>query len=110
METVHIQLPAILMEQIKQKLFSEEAINQAFSEAIQMWLEKQSEIETKEKALQMLRQAGLVMTSGRQRTFAEAIITTLHPKDVPTHAKVKASLAKLKTPLSEEIINMRGER
>ena len=69
------------------------------------------EIETEEKALQMLRQAELVMTSERQRTFAEALMATLHPKEqVYTRAKVKASLAKLETPLSEEILNLRGER
>ena len=37
METVQIQLPPTLVEQIKQELSSDEAISQAFAEAIQMW-------------------------------------------------------------------------
>jgi hypothetical protein len=64
----------------------------------------------KEKARQVLMEAGLIMTSESQRTLAETMMAKLHVKGIPTRARVRASLAKLKTPLSAEIIAMRGER
>ena len=64
----------------------------------------------KEKVLQTLRQASVIMTSERQRTFAEAIISTLPLEKSPTRSQVEASLSQLKIPLSTEILNIRGDR
>jgi len=64
----------------------------------------------REKILKTLRDAGLIMSSERQRAFAQAMIAALPPGPTPTRAQVEAALAKLKVPLSEEIIAMRGER
>ena len=64
----------------------------------------------KEKVLQALRQAGVVMASETQRAFAEAIISTLPLEKSPTRSQVEASLSKLRIPLSTEILNMRGDR
>ncbi len=112
METVQIQLPPALLQQVHQEVSSAEALSLVVAEALQMWLEKRSKMATEEeKALQTLRQAGLVMTSERQRAFAEGIMATLPRKGgTSTRAQVEASLAKLQIPLSEEIIAMRGER
>lgn len=70
----------------------------------------QEEKAEKEKVLQTLRQAGVIMASERQRAFAEAIISTLPLEKSPTRAQVEASLTKLRVPLSIEILNMRGDR
>ena len=56
--------------------------------------------------LQILRQAGLVMESERQRASADALMATLSLKDLPTRDQVRAALSKLRVPLSEEIIAM----
>lgn len=111
METVQIQLPLALVQQYSKKCLHNEALSQVVAEAIQMWLERRSEGKGERgDALQALRQAGLVMDSERQRALAEAMMAPLPLKEAPTRAQVEDSLAKLKVPLSEEIIAMRGER
>lgn len=111
METVQIQLPHSLVQQMQQEVASDEALSQVVAEAIRMWLERRREREKgrKGKILQTLRQAGVVMDSGNQRALAEAIMSTLPLKKGVTRAQVEASLARLKVPLSEEIIAMRGD-
>jgi hypothetical protein len=111
LETIQVQLPLALVQQIQQEMPSDEALSQVIAEAIKMWLERRSEGKgEKGDALRTLRQAGLVMDSERQRALAEAMMASLPLKEAPTRAQVEASLAKLKVPLSEEIIAMRGER
>lgn len=111
METIEIQLPPTLMQRIRQEVSSDEALSQVVSEAIQRWLERGREEKTeKEKGLQTLRQAGVVMDSARQRAWTEATMATLPMEKPPTRAQVEASLARLSVPLSAEIIAMRGKR
>jgi len=111
METLQIQLPFSLAQRIRQKARSAEALNRVVAEAIQQWLDNgHKEKVDREKVLKMLRDAGLIMSSERQRAFAQAMITALPPRVTPTRAQVEAALAELKVPLSEEIITMRGER
>jgi Arc/MetJ-type ribon-helix-helix transcriptional regulator len=111
METVQIQLPPPLVQRIRQEISSDEALSQVVAEAIQMWLERRREEKVeKEKVLQTLRQAGVVIASERQRALAEAMMATLPIEKAPTRAQVEASLAKLRVPLSAEIIAMRGKR
>ncbi len=108
METIQIQLSPTLVQQIQWAAPSGKTLNQIVAEAIQMWLERQREEKnTQESVLQVLRQAGVVMTSERQRTLAKAMMAPLSLEETPTRAQVEASLAKLKVPLSEEIIAMR---
>lgn len=111
METVEIQLPDTLVQEIQQKVSSDEALSQVVVESLQMWLEQRRKKKgEKGKALQALRQAGMVMDADRQRASAEAMIVPLSGKgEIPTHAQVEASLAKMKVPLFEEIIAMRKE-
>lgn len=110
METVQVQLPLSLAQQIRQIALSNEALNRVVAEAIQQWLaNRQKKQVDREKVLKTLRDAGLIMSSERQRTFAQAMIAALPPRPTPTRAQVEVALAKLKTPLSEEIIAMRGE-
>jgi len=111
METVQIQLPLALVQRIRLEISSDEALSQVVAEALQMWLERQRRGKIKkEKVLQTLRQAGVVMASERQRALVEAMMPALPPDEVPTRAQVEAALATLKVPLSAEIIAMRGER
>lgn len=111
METVQIQLPLALVQQIQQEIPSDETLNQIIAEAIQMWLERRREgKDERENALRALRRAGVVMDSERQRALAEAMMAPLPLKKAPTPVQVEASLSRLKVPLSEEIIAMRGER
>jgi len=111
METVQIQLPPPLAQRIRQEISSDETLSQVVAEAIQMWLERRQEEKVdKEKVLQTLRQTGVVITSERQRALAEAMMATLPVKKAPTRTQVEASLAKLRVPLSAEIIAMRGKR
>lgn len=111
METVQIQLPLALVQQIQQEIPSTEALSQVIVEAVQMWLERRREGKSeREDALQILRQVGVVMGSERQLALAEAMMAPLSLEEAPTRAQVEDSLAKLKVPLSKEIIAMRGER
>ncbi len=113
METVQIQLPFPLAQRMRQKARSADALNRIVAEAIQNWLDDGREEKVdREKVLKTLRDAGLIMSSERQRTFAQAMITALPPRitPTPTRTQVEAALAELKVPLSEEIITMRGER
>ena len=116
METVQIQLSHTLVEQIQLEMspaeaLSTEALNQVVADAIGLWLEKQQEKKAaKSKALQLLRQAGMVMDAEWQRASAASMLTPLSGKgEMPSHAQVEAALAKVKTPLSEEIIAMRKD-
>lgn len=111
METVQVQLPLLLAQQIRAIAFSNEALNRVFAEAIQQWLANQREKQADRKVIiKTLRDAGVIMSSERQRTFAQAMIAALPPRPTPSRAQVEAGLAGLKVPLSEEIIAMRGER
>lgn len=64
----------------------------------------------REKIVQTLRQAGMIMASEEQRASAEAMMAALCVEETPSRNEVEASLARLKVPLSAEIIAMRGER
>ncbi len=111
METVQIQLPPSLVQQMRQEVASDEALSQVVAEAIQMWLERRGKRKVKKgKVLQTLRQAGVVMNLENQRALAETMMSTLPLKKGVTRAQVEASLARLKVPLSEDIIAMRGVR
>ncbi len=59
--------------------------------------------------LQALRASGLVMTLEKQRALADAMMSPLHLGGIPGRQDLEAVLARLKIPLSEEIIIMRGE-
>ncbi|MBC8448860.1 MAG: hypothetical protein H8D78_14015 [Chloroflexi bacterium] len=111
METIQIQLPPTLVRQMRQELSADEVPSWVIAEAIQLWLGRQQKVKAeKTKTLRILRQAGVVMTSERQRASAEAMMDTLSLKEVPPRAQVEAVLARLRVPLSTEIIAMRGER
>ncbi len=111
METVQIQLAPTLLQRLQQEISPNKPIGQIIAEAVQMWLEKrQEEKSNDERVLQVLRHAGLIMTPERQRALAESIMSKLALKETPTLAQAEAALSKLKVPLSEEIIAMRGER
>ena len=111
METIQIQLPTPLAQLIQREFPSSETLSQIFTEALRQWLDRRGEKSEKEKAQDALRAAGLIMPANEQRAFAETLLNTL-PQRTGTAdlARVRASLAKLKVPLSEEILAMRGER
>ncbi len=111
METVQIQLPSKLAERIRREMPTDEALSKFVAEAIQLRLEKQQEEKTdREKALHALRQAGFVMSAERQRSMAEDLLAKLSLPKTTNRAEVETALAKLKVPLSDEIISMRGDR
>jgi hypothetical protein len=49
------------------------------------------------------------MTLEKQRALADAMMSPLHLGGMPGREDLEAVLARLKVPLSEEIIIMRGE-
>lgn len=111
METFQVELPLSLAQRIRHVARSHDALNRVMVEALQNWLAHEDEGKAdRETVLKALRAAGLVMSSERQRAFAESMITMLPPRVPPSRTEVEAALAKLKVPLSEEIIAMRGER
>ncbi len=112
METVQIQLPVTLAQQIQQTKPSDKTVEQIFTEAVQLWLNVQQQkiIKTEaEKTLQFLRQSGLVMSQERQSAFAQSVKATLETNEKPDRVEVEAALANFTPPLSEEIIAMREE-
>ena len=110
MESVQLQLPSDLLQQVRQEIPSEATLSQVVAEAIHMWLEKRlSERSRQAHVLQTLRHSGLVMTLEKQRALADAIMSPLHLGGMPGREDLEAVLARLKVPLSEEIIIMRGE-
>lgn len=110
MESVQLELPSDLLQQVRQEIPSEAALSQVVTEAIHMWLEKRlSERSRQEHVLQTLRHSGLVMTLEKQRALADAMMSPLHLAEMPGREELEAALSRLKVPLSEEIIIMRGE-
>jgi hypothetical protein len=110
-EAVQVHLPPELLQRVRQEVPSEEALDQVLAEAVQLWLEKRrAEKQQQAQGVQLLRQAGLAMEAHRQRALAEALLSPLRPEKPPSRDQVEAALARLKVPLSEEIIAMRGER
>ncbi len=111
-ETIHIQLPPALLQQVRQKAESgETTTGQIFTEALQIWLERDKKRRNKENnALNMLRKSGIVMSHDQQHRMAENIRKNLKISERSDSEQVRAVLSKLRTPLSEEIIAMRGER
>ena len=111
MEAVQVQLPSELVHRLRQEIASDEALNQVIVEAVQMWLDKRhTEKAQKERALRLLREAGLVMDETRQQALADAMMPTLRAAEALSREQVEAALSRLKVPLSEELIAMRGER
>ncbi len=111
METVQVQLPPELVQRLRKELPADAALSQIVVEAVQMWLEKRrTEKAQKAQGLHILRQAGLAMDGARQRALVDAIMPTLRAEEAPSREQVEAALARLKVPLSEEIMAMRGER
>ena len=111
MEAVQVQLPPELMQRLRQEIASEAMLSQVVAEAVHMWLEKRrTEKAQKDQSLAMLRAAGLAMDGARQRELADALIPPLRTEDMPSREQVEAILSRLKVPLSEEVIAMRGER
>ena len=111
-ETIHIQLPPALLQQVRQKAESgETTTGQIFTEALQIWLERDKKRRNKENnALNMLRKSGIVMTRDQHHQMADKIISSLNISEIPDLKQARTALSKLRTPLSEEIIAMRGAR
>ena len=110
MESVQLELPSDLLQQVRQEIPSEAALSQVVAEAIHLWLEKRlSEKSRREHVLQTLRDSYLVMTLENQRALTDAMMSRLHLGGKPGREDLEAVLARLKVPLSEEIIIMRGE-
>ena len=111
MDTLQVQLPPELVQRLRKELPSDAELSQVVVEAVQMWLEKRRTEKTqKAQGLHILRQAGLAMDGARQRALVDAIMPTLRAEEAPSREQVEAALARLKVPLSEEIMAMRGER
>jgi len=111
METVQVQLPMPLAQRVRQASRSGEALNRVVAEALEQWLDHEHEEKAdREQILKTLREAGLIMSSERQRAFAETMLNALPFRPAPNRERVEAALAKFQVPLSEEIIAMRGER
>ena len=110
MESVRVEWPFALLRQVRQAIPSDAALSQVVAEAIQMWLEKRlSERSRQERVLQTLRLSGLVMTLEKQRALADSMMSPLHVGGMPGREDLEAVFARLKVPLSEEIVIMRGE-
>ncbi len=110
MEAVQVQLPPELVQRLRQEVASEEALSQVVAEAVQMWLERRhAEKVQKDVGLRLLRDAGLAMDGARQRALADAILPPLRAEAIPSREQVETALSRLKVPLSEEIVTMRGE-
>jgi len=111
METVQIQLPPNIAQRIRQEIHDNQSLNHVVVEAINLWLRQRraKKLEV-EKGLQSLREAGLVMTSEKQRALTEAMMASISSNQNPSREEVENSLSNLKVSLSAEIDTMRGER
>ncbi len=110
MESVQVELPSDLLQQVRRQIPSDAALSQVVAEAMYMWLEKRlSERTRKERVWHTLRESGLVMTLEKQQALADAMMSPLHLGETPNREALETVLARLKVPLSEEIIVMRGE-
>ena len=111
MDTIQIQLPRTLVQRFRQVVSSDEPLDQVVTDAIEAWLPKRRGEKTdSEKEIETLRSAGVTMASERQQAMARSMIARLSVERIPSRTEVAALLSKLRVPLSEEIIAMRGER
>lgn len=112
MYRVTIRLPDTLAKQISEQGLTGKSLDRFVSDALQIKLrERGKQRREKQKALKVLRKAGLVLSAPAQREFAQAVLARLPAHKEPiTREQVEKSLAKLQSPLSAEILAMRGER
>ena len=111
MEVLQVELPRELVQRLRQEMAADDVLSQVIAEAVQLWLERRhaEKVQT-ERGLHVLRQAGLVMDGARQRALADAMMPTRRSEGKPSREQVEEALSRLKVPLSEEILAMRGER
>ncbi len=107
-----IRLPNALAKQIREQGLAGQSLDRFVADALQIKMrERVKQHKAKQKALKVLRQAGLVLPSSAQRDFADAVLMRLPTRKEPvTRSQVEKSLDKLQSPLSAEILAMRGER
>jgi len=110
MEPVQVELPSDLLQQLRQEIPSDAALSQVVAEAIHMWLEKRlAEKSKNERVLETLRKSGLVMTLAKQQALADTMLRLLPLGEMPNREELESILGRLKVPLLEEIIVMRGQ-
>jgi len=110
LEAIQIQIPSDLLQHVKNKIDSyEEKISNIVIEQLKIMVNKKEKKIKEQDMLQYFRDIDLVMSSDRQQSMAENIISSLKVSKIPTHSSVRSSLSKLKVPLSEEVLAMRGE-
>ena len=110
MESVQLELPSDLLQQVRQEIPSDAMLSQVVTEAIHLWLEKRlAERSRQEHVLQTLRHSGLVMTLEKQRALADAMMSPLHLGGKLGREELEVVLGRVKVPLSAEIIVLRGE-
>jgi hypothetical protein len=107
-----IHLPNVLAKQIREQGLVGKSLDRFVVAAIQMRMrEHGKQRREKQKALKVLRKAGLALSAVEQREFADAVLARLSARKEPvTRSQVEKSLAQLRSPLSAEILAMRGER
>jgi len=107
-----IHLPNTLAKQIREQGLSGKSLDKFVADALQIKVREQfKQPKEKQKTLKVLRKAGLVLSASEQGEFADAVLAGLPSlKERVTRSQVEESLSKLQTPLSAEILAMRGER
>jgi len=58
--------------------------------------------------LKLFKENNLVISSDQQKNMAKKIISSLNVSEVPERSNVRYSFSKIKIPLSEEVLRMRG--
>ncbi len=112
MHAITIHLPNAIAEELRAQGLSGKKLETFVTATLrQEVLERRKRNKSKQKALRILREAGVVLSSSEQQKFAEAALARLpkQPKPV-SRGRVEEALSHFDIPLSQEIINLRGER
>jgi hypothetical protein len=112
MYRVTVHLPNALAKQIREQGLAGKSLDKFIADALQIKMRERGKPRgEKQKALKVLRKAGLALSAAEQREFADAVLARLPARKEPVaRSQVEKSLAKLQSPLSAEILAMRGER
>jgi len=106
MSTITVDFPEGLLKRLTSEGLTDETLNQIISDAMREQIQRGS---GRVGILERLQDAGVILSPLRQQRLAESVIGKLSKRRGSiSRAEVEAALAKVKAPLSEEIIAMRG--
>ncbi len=109
MQTIPLQISEQLVIQLESYISDKRPLEHILTEAVQFWLLQQQHQQV-EQSWEVLRQANLVMEPAEQAAWAQSVQAVTAAEVEPmSRVEMERGLANLTPPLSEEILQLRGD-